>query len=178
MKKYYVYNIKTENPKDRIQAFVEDPVDFALHGFDPAVMEFSGVFVEADDPKAAQQVYLHPQESDVFVSCDEPKPTQLKRQASESWQRIMQNKLKELKESVGQAANETRKLRLQNLILEIAFDFNRLAARISELARTVRASDTDEDRKKFSEEQIYERLMKKYAGQFEQLKYRPGSDGK
>lgn len=177
MTKYYVYHVKHDDPEQRIQAFVEDPMVFALSVFNPATMEFSGVFVEANDSQSAQQVYLHPQENDVFVSCDEPRPTELKRRAFESRLRLMQSKLKELKESLGQAEVEARKLRTQSLILEIANDFNRLAVRISELARTIRATADSENKNKFSDEQIYERLIQKYAEQLPKLKYRPGLGG-
>lgn len=178
MTRYYVYNVKSSNPDERVQAFVEDPTVFALDIFNPATMEFSGVFVEADDPKTAQQVYLHPKAEDVFVSCDEPRPTELKRRAFESRLRLMQSKLKELKENIGHAEIKARKLRTQSLILEIANDFDRLATRVSELSRNILATANIEDRNKFSEEQIYERLMQKYATQLSQLKYRPGLGGK
>ena len=178
MTKYYVYNVKDLNPENRIHAFVEDPAAFALHSFNPATMEFSGVLVEANDPQAAQQIYLHPQAEDVFVACEEPRPTELKRRAFESRLRLMQSKLKELKESLGQAEAEARKLRNQTLILEIANDFNRLAMRVSELSRNILAMAHVENKKKFSEEQIYARLMAKYAEQITKLKYRPGLGGK
>lgn len=174
MTKYYVYNVKNDDPTKRVQACVEDPMSFALQKFDPTVMEFSGVFVEADNPEHAQRVYLKPQENDVFVSCDEPRPTVLKRQAFEARIRLMQNKMKDLKESISEAEIEAQKLRMKCLIFQLAYDFHGIATRISELARMIRASSSPEDQAKFSDEQVYARLIGKYAEYIGKIEYRPG----
>ena len=178
MTKYYVYNVKDPDPAKRIHAFVEDPMGFALRAFNPATMEFSGVLVEAENEVAAQQVYLHPKENDIFISCDEPRPTELKRKAHESRLRLMQSKLKELKESIGEAEIAARRLRIQTLILEIANELNRVATAASELSRQIRASASEDDKARLTDEQVYERLIAKYGEQVTKLKYRPGLGGK
>ena len=171
MTKYYVYNVKLAKDGERSHAFVEDPILFALKAFDPATMEFSGVFVEANNGTSAQRVYMHPKEDDVFVSCDEPKATVLKRQAFESRMRL------EIKQRISDAEYETRRLKTNTLSLEIAMHFNLLATQISEMARQILAMANEEDRKVFTHEIVYNKLLTQYAGQLLQLQYRPRPNG-
>lgn len=177
MNKYYVYTVKSDKPDERINAFVEDPYLFALHSFKPEKMEFSGVYVEADTPELASQVYMQPKADDVFVSCDEPRPTELKRRAYESRMRLMQNKLTQMQASLTKAEQDVTRLRMNTLILEIAGTFAQLGVKISELTRLVREIAPESERSKFSNEEIYERLIKKYGEQLTQLKYRKSSSG-
>ena len=174
---YYVYHVKNADPNKNMRVFVHDTAEFALQAFDPATMEFSGVFVEANNPDEAHQIYMNPQAEDVFVSCDEPRPTELKRKAFDARIQLLTNKLKSLKETVGRAENEARRLRTQSLILEISDDFHRIAVRISELARLIRMTTSQENKEKLSDQEVYVKLMERYVEQFVALKYRPGLGG-
>lgn len=178
MTRYYVYNAKSPEDDQRFHMFVEDPKIFALKVFDPPNMEFSGVFVEAEDAHAAQRVYVHPQENDVLVSCDEPHPTVLKRIAFESRVRLAKKQLVETQEAMEPSELDARRARIRGLAFELGMHFNLMASQVSELARQLRATSSPEDRQIFSNEQIYARLITQYAQQLLQLKYRPGLDGK
>jgi hypothetical protein len=175
MTRYYIYHVKSEKENERLHAFVEDPILFALKIFDPAKMEFSGVFVEAEDTQAAEKVYTCPQENDVLVSCEEPRATILKRQAFESRLRLAGNKLIETMDAT---EREMRRLRINTIAVELGMHFSLMASQVSELARQIRAIASVEDRLRLSNEQVYERLIEQYSQQLLQLKYRPGLDGK
>ncbi len=169
MTRYYVYNVKTNNPEERIHAFVEDPFAFAIYQFNPAKMEFSGVYVEAPDPKVAQDVYCCPKENDVFVSCDEPQPTQVKRSLFEARLNKVQDKLKKIKKDVSDVEEETVKLHINAIVYKLADDFDAVARHISELARVI---DAGSKAGKMDIEEIYGRLVQKYSEQVAKLKYR------
>lgn len=173
MTRYYVYTIKSENPDERNNAFVEDPFVFALNQYNPETMEFSGVFVEASTAIEALNIYMHPGEADVFVSCEEPKPTELKRRAYESRARLTKPT-----PELTQDQLEIRRLRAKALILDIANELNRIATRASELARLVKETSDAPNKDQFSNEQIYDKIMAKYGEQLRELKYRQRFDKK
>lgn len=171
MTRYYVYTVKSKDPNERNNALVEDPFMFALHEYNPETMEFSGIFVEAQTPLEALNIYLHPSEKDVFVSCDEPKPTELKRRAYESRARLTKTKAELTEDQL-----TIRKLRIQTLILNIANELSRLAIRASELARLIKETSNAPNKDEFTDEQIYNKIIEKYAEQIRGFKYRPRFD--
>jgi len=163
MKRYYVYIVKTDNPNERINAFVEDPEIFASEKFDSNTMEFSGVFVEAETANMAYEIYISPKEGDVFVSCDEPEATLFKRRFHESHRKIQEQNIV--------------RLRMSTLIAEIAISLTDFSTKVSELTRLLRSVAPEAERELFSNEEIYERLMQAYGIQFAQLRYRFSKSG-
>lgn len=154
MTKYYVYSVKNNDDDVYTNAFVEDPFMFAIEVFNPEIMEFSGVLIEADTPEEANRIYQHPRSEDVLVSCEEPRPTVVKR--------IMHNA----------KAQDSRSLKTSTLVIDIATTFIDLSFKISELARLINRIPGQ------STEDVYKLLMEKYGQQLAELKYRPSKNRK
>jgi hypothetical protein len=82
--KYYIYQ-NTSKKKgydpNRLLYFVPDPELFANSGYNPLLMEFANIAIEAEDLEHAKRIYDAPwQHDDKIVSCEEPEATIIKRQ--------------------------------------------------------------------------------------------------
>lgn len=172
MTRYYVYTVQNDDPSERINAFVEDPKLFAMYKFDPEVMEFSGVFVEADTPEEAHRVYFNPQGDDVFVSCEEPLATAVKRRIHNSGPKAS---LKKMENSISEAEEKVHRLRMQALVLEVAALFAEIAVKSSELSRIIKQLSDHNDQ--MTNQEIYEGIMRRYAEQVTRMQYRPRAGG-
>jgi hypothetical protein len=89
MTEYFVYECQVPNPEVRRFAYVEDPLSFATSGFNPSTMKFTGVKVEANNHKEANEVYNNPTSGNYFIA-DEPSATKLKALANDVRQRATQ----------------------------------------------------------------------------------------
>jgi hypothetical protein len=81
MVKFFVYT----SAKDEYEFVEEDAIEhFAAHEFDPGVMQFSGVAIEADDFDKAMDVYRNPAcGHGEYMMSDEPSATFTRRQMRE-----------------------------------------------------------------------------------------------
>lgn len=71
--KFYVYVIKTGSSKDLEFVEISHVKYFANSVFDPAIMEFTGIMVDAESPDQAKEVYLNPSCGfGEYVLLDEP----------------------------------------------------------------------------------------------------------
>lgn len=163
--RYYVYNVHSDDKNLRIHAFVEDPETFSKSEFEPAVMQFSGVFVEAEDPRHAEQVYLKPGPDDTFVSCEEPIATV---QARKEW---FENNCVE----IALDKDYEKRLKLQILITKVVADLNKIADTSSDIVRCLRAMNPNGSA---SNQELFDCLIKKYGEQLRSLKYRSRSENK
>lgn len=167
--RYYVYNVYSDDQDLRIHAFVEDPETFSKSEFEPAVMEFSGVFVEAEDSRHAEQIYLKPGPDDTFVSCEEPIATV---QAREEWLEKIKQSLNGLRDVI---EKDEERLRLQILIAKVVADLNKIADTSSDIVRCLRRIYPNG---KASNQELFDGLVEKYAEQLRSLKYRSRSKNK
>lgn len=161
--RYYVYNVYSDDEDLRIHAFVEDPETFSKSEFEPAVMEFSGVFVEAEDSRHAEQIYLKPGPDDTFVSCEEPIATV---QAREEWLEKIKQGLNGLRNVI---EKDEERLRLQVLIAKVVADLNKIADTSSDIVRCLRRIYPNGNA---SNQELFDGLVEKYAEQLRSLKYR------
>ena len=176
MTKYYVYAVaqepsRQEYSNDRTYAYVEDPTEFALEGFDPATMEYTGVVVEASTPTEANDVYNRPTEySGAFLMAEEPKATALKQRAYRAKEDIAKSFMPELKKKLQELNEMAAKAAAKMLAVRMAHQLTILNATLSELSRRIRLATTDNS--ELDAEGIYERLKETYLKRFmQEFKY-------
>jgi hypothetical protein len=73
MKTFYVYSLEVPS-RDRALAFIDDPVRFAQHAYDPKTMKYTGVAVGAESVEEAKKVYDNPSLGP-YNMVDEPEAT-------------------------------------------------------------------------------------------------------
>lgn len=85
MIKFFVYTTATakEDEYELVQA--EDVTNFAKYEFDPKVMTFSGIAIEADDFQKAVQIYHNPACGfGEYLLSDEPSETAMRREINKA----------------------------------------------------------------------------------------------
>jgi len=183
MTKYFVYAVMGNTPENRTYAYVasEDAAGFAINGFKPATMTYTGIMVEADSPLKANDVYNRPTEhGGDFIMADEPKEIVMKRKAYDAQQRLVANFMPELKDKLQELLHLTSRATAQQIAVRIAHQLTDLNATLSELARQIRAASADTP--ELNAEAIYERIKQTYIERFfAEFKYttdRPHPGGK
>jgi len=170
MNRFYVYTLKSSDPYDRGRIYVDETRinRFALHNFEPASMEYSGVLIEADTPEEANVIYSS-FDGDI-IWADEPVLTASRTDAFKN-QKVVK---KELDENLTKAELTVKRLRVHVYSKGIAADLIGVNERISRMAEVVR--DLTEANPEVTIEQLYDRLKKKYIEQLSNDKYdSPGS---
>jgi hypothetical protein len=167
MTRYYVYHIR-EGGKIQSNVFVQDIDAFAEEEFDPVNMDFSGVCVDAADPRDAHAMFKSSKISSAILSCDEPPVTALQRLNWEKRRDALRASLNLLKETLQDAEVRLRKARIEKLIKNIVIGFHEISVKASMLSTDMHVISKD---KSYSPEDIYDKLMSKYAKAFLQLPF-------
>ena len=174
MTKYFVYAVTGDLTREQSYAFVIDDkaAEFAPEGFRPAIMTYTGIMVEADSPKEANEVYNRPTEyGGDYMMADEPVEMVLKRQVYDAKRRM----LPELKDALRALVQASSKSSAQILSVRLAQQLIDLNASMSRLARLVQ--QTRVSTPELSVEAIYDRIKKSYAERlFNEFKYTTDPD--
>lgn len=146
MKKFYVYSFKDQ--KNNL-ILVEDTKEFAKDGYDPALMKYTGIMVEANNHEEAINIYCHPKENDGYYMADEPIET------------ANRSIIHHTKDSI---VNDMRLLSLGKIITD-SFDI------MCDSIRQIIALTKPKDLEGVTEEELYRNVKERVAQQF--LEHRP-----
>jgi hypothetical protein len=173
MKKYYIYHVRVpEEDNRRVNAFVEDPEEFAADpDFDPRTMEFSGVFVEANNEIEAATIYKHPLEQDVMVSCDEPKPTKVQRDKFEYYTRLLKGTIGDIQKQINLTELALRAMQIRILAARMSMQAVKSSSILAKISEELCELSTVA-----SVEDIYKHVLDAYIEQLQKIGYRPSDE--
>ena len=179
MNKYYVYYTKQEKEGTsgaRHYVYIEENQThiFASGQYDPEMMEFTGVMVEADGPDAAHAIYISPAENEgEYFIVDEPPATTKKRKTT------MTGGVQELTEILQELQSKGSRMVVEALALRISYQLYEINVAMSEMARHLR--HMSKDNLGVDTKRLYESIKGRYIAELKKsLKYtnkRPGQNG-
>jgi hypothetical protein len=164
MNKFYVYAVKdegTDNVGKYIYINEENIEGFAENEFNPYVMDYSGVVVEADNPQHAHEIYMSfGQDGNIFWT-DEPTCTMNRRRVYDARRRMLKaQQFRELQQALKQSEQTANRLAAHAFAKGISLDLIKINTRLCRLAELIHSMFKGQS--ECTVEQLYDRLRKQY----------------